>query len=188
MKNDEKDIIAKAQQGDEAAFTDLVKLHQREVHLLALRLLGNHEEALDVSQLAFMQAYKGLKNFRGEASLSTWLYRITYNLCMRRLKTAKWKRFMALDENITDDRPSSDSPYKETERAEFKQNLQSALEHLPPKMRAVFTMHQIQGLKMAEIAEITGKTTGNIKALHYHAIRKLREALKEWKHAEFSAP
>ena len=185
--NDEQIIIERAKAGDSKAFDELVKRHQREVHLLALRLIGENEEALDVSQQAFIQAYKGLKNFRGDSAFSTWMYRITYNTAMKKLKYAKWKRFVPAGDSYLEDRPGTDNPHREAERNNFRDELSEAIDNLPPQMKAVFTLHQVQGLKMAEVADIMGKSEGNIKALHYHAVRKLREALQEWRHAEFSA-
>ena len=185
--NDEQIIIERAKAGDSKAFDELVKRHQREVHLLALRLIGENEEALDVSQQAFIQAYKGLKNFRGDSAFSTWMYRITYNTAMKKLKYAKWKRFVPAGDSYLEDRPGTDNPHREAERNNFRDELSEAIDNLPPQMKAVFTLHQVQGLKMAEVADIMGKSEGNIKALHYHAVRKLRESLQEWKHAEFSA-
>jgi len=184
---EEKEIISLAQTGSESAFTELVKRHQNSIYMLALRLMFDRDEALEVSQLAFIQAYKNLKSFRGEASLSTWLYRITYNIAMRKLKLAKLRRYLPGGMDILNNLPSSDSASKEAEKSAFRQNLAEALEKLPPQMRAVFTMHQVQGLKLVEVAEIMRKSVGNIKALHYHAVRKLRESLKDWQYAEFSS-
>ncbi len=183
--NDERAIIKSAQEGDESAFTEIVKRHQRNVHMLALRLVGDEQEALDISQQAFIQAYRGIKNFRGDSKLSTWLYRITYNIAIRRMRSSYWKRMLSMDEKAFIEYSGSDGVEAESERKEFRSEVQKAVEKLPPKMRAVFTMHQIQGLKLAEIAEITGKSVGNIKSLHYHSIRKMREALKEWRYTKF---
>ncbi len=183
---EEKEIIALAKTGSESAFTELVKLHQKEVHMLALRLMFNREEALEVSQMAFIQAYKSMKSFRGESCFSTWLYRITYNIAMRKLKWAKLQRYLPGGMEVLENLPAADNPAKEAEKEAFRRNLQEALGRLPPQMRVVFTLHQIQGLKLAEVAEIMEKSLGNIKALHYHAVRKLREALKDWQYAEFS--
>ena len=155
---EEKEIIALAKTGSESAFTELVKRHQKEVHMLALRLMFDREEALEVSQLAFIQAYKSLKSFRGDSSFATWLYRITYNIAMRKLKWAKLRRYLPGGMEVLENLPSSDNPAKEAEKVAFRRNLEEALEQLPPQMRAVFTLHQIQGLKLAEVAEIMEKS------------------------------
>jgi len=182
---DESEIIRKAQNGDDRAFGELVRLHQREAHLLALRLTRNQEEAADISQTAFIQAYRGLRGFKGEAGFSTWLYRITYNIAMRRMGSVWWRKWLPLEDGAVGNRQSSSDPERESEKDNFRRQAEAAIGVLPTQMRAVFSMHQIQGLKLSEVAEIMGKSEGNIKALHYHAVRKLREALKEWKGAEF---
>lgn len=179
---DEREILERLQLGDEAAFNELVREHQKEVHMLALRILGDNEEALDVSQLVFIKAYKALKNFRGDSTISTWLYRITYNYCLKRINTVRWRRFVPLNEEVSST-PSPVDIQAETEAGDFKESVQQALKSLPSKQKAVFVMHHFQGLKFREIAEITGKKEGSVKALHFQAVNKLREALKEWKHA-----
>lgn len=183
---EEIEIIKLAQAGDEKAFTELVRRHQKDVHMLALRLVRNREEALDVSQTVFIQAYKGLSKFKGESSFSTWLYRITYNTAIRRMQSGWWRKILPLNEESAENYLSGGNPEKETEKDNFRLCVEEAISNLPTQMRAVFTMHQVQGLKMTEVAEIIGKSEGNVKALHYHAVRKLREALKEWKHTEFA--
>ena len=185
--NDEQILIERAKSGDSKAFDELVKRHQRDVHMLALRLIGENEEALDVSQQAFIQAYKGLKDFRGNSAFSTWMYRITYNTAMKKLKYAKWKRFVPAGDSYLENQTSPDNPHREAERDNFRKDMNEAIDRLPPQMKAVFIMHQVQGLKLAEVAKTMGKSEGNIKALHYHAVRKLREALQEWRHTVFSS-
>ena len=183
---DEREILERLHGGDDAAFAEMVRNHQKEVHMLALRLLGDQEEALNISQLTFIKAHKGLKNFRGDSSISTWLYRITYNLCMKRLASARWKRFIPLEDSFTAE-PSTNNAQNEIERSDFRENLQKAVDKLPAQQKAVFVMHQLEGLKLSEVASIMNRKLGTIKALHYHAVLKLRSALKEWKYAEFSA-
>lgn len=183
--NDERDMLEKLRAGDEAAFNQLVRDNQKNVHMLALRLVVDPEEALDISQRVFIKAYKGLKNFRGDSTLSTWLYRITYNLCMKHLKSARLKRFLSLDGGIIPE-PTTSTPYDKVLRDDFRESVGRALETLPPRQKAVFTLHHLQGLKMKEIADIMELKVGTVKALHYHAVRKLRDALQEWKGTKFA--
>lgn len=185
MKKDEQEILQAVQSGDESAFNEFVRLYQKDVHLLALRIIGDSEEALDISQKVFMKVHKSIKSFRGESSISTWLYRITYNACMRYLKSFRVRRFFSFDKEDFESISGGDAG-KDIAKSEFRDNLKSVLNKLPPQQKVVFTLRQIQGLKISEAAEIMGLKEGTIKALHFHAVRKLREELKEWKYASFS--
>ena len=183
--NDEPEILARIKQGDESAFNQLVLENQKAVHMLALRMVGNPDDALDISQRAFIRAYKSIHNFRGDSSIATWLYRITYNLTLKHLAAARVKRFLSL-EGGTLPEPAVESTFNQTLQNDFRVNLQQAVAKLPPQQKAVFTFHHLQGLKLAETAEIMNLKIGSVKALHYHAIRKLRLALKDWKDVEFT--
>jgi RNA polymerase sigma-70 factor (ECF subfamily) len=181
----EKEILERLRKGDEKAFSQLVREHQKEVYMLALRILGDSEEALDVSQQVFIRALHGLRNFRGDASISTWLYKITYNLCLTQLKIRKWKRFISF-ENEDIITAKADNAEQEIEKQEFKQNVRNAIAKLPPQQKAVFVMHHLEGLKLAQVAQIMKRELGTVKSLHFQAVRKLREALKEWKGSKFT--
>jgi RNA polymerase sigma-70 factor (ECF subfamily) len=176
-------LIANFRAGDTSAFDEIVRNQQKAVYMLALRLLNDSEEALEVSQNAFIRAYHGLKDFRGDASLSTWLYRITYNLCLRKLRANRLRRFFTLE---SEDYaiPDIEHPDTRLEHQEFQRDLQLALAKLPPQQKAVFTLHHLQGLKLAEVARVMKRDIGTVKALHYHAVRKMRTALKEWREEE----
>ncbi len=184
--NNDQEIIDRFLGGDKNAFDELVRRHQHDVHMLALRILRNPDDALDVSQQVFMKVHRSLKKFRGDSIFTTWLYRITYNQCMRHLDGGKWKRMLSIDEAIIS-RPAEMDPGRDAERNEFRRDLELAINGLPAQQRAVFAMHNLQELKLREIAEIMNRKIGTIKALHFQAVRKLREALKDWKYAGFAA-
>jgi RNA polymerase sigma-70 factor (ECF subfamily) len=180
MIEDEKELLQRWRNGDETAFNRMVLAHQQKVYMLALRMVGNHADAADISQMAFIRAYKGLKDFRGESTLSTWLYRITYNLCLRHLRSARLKRLFSLDLVETGEMESA-SVADEIIESEFQAELRKALANLPPQQKTVFTLHHFQGLKLREVAEVMELKLGTVKALHYFAVRKLRDKLKEWR-------
>lgn len=185
MKKDEKEILVALKRGDDDAFNEFVRLYQKEVHMLALRLTGDKDEALDISQRVFIKAHKSIGNFRGESSLSTWLYRITYNASLRHLNSVRVKRFFSFSKDDFEEFKGGDSD-DDMNRKEFRDNLQKALSKIPPQQKAVFTLRQIEGLKVSETAEIMGLQEGTVKALHFHAVRKLREELKEWQYTNFA--
>ena len=185
MKKDEQEILEALKRGDETVFNDFVRRYQKEVYMLALRLTGDKDEALDISQKVFIKAYKSIVNFRGESSISTWLYRITYNASLRYLNSLRVKKFFSFGKDDFEEFMGGDSN-NDTSRNEFWENLHRALNKMPPQQKAVFTFRQIEGLKISETAEIMGLKEGTIKALHFHAVRKLREELKEWQYTNFS--
>jgi RNA polymerase sigma-70 factor (ECF subfamily) len=182
--NDEKEIIERIKRGDEIAFNEMVRLHQKQVYMLALRMVNDSQEALDISQKVFIRVHKAIKGFRGESSLSTWLYRITYNLCIKYLSSKRLKRFIPFDmSTITE--PAKNDSSDSVLRDDFQRSLKEAVDKLPAKQKAVFTFRQLQGLSLKETAEIMELQLGTIKAMHFQAIRKLRESLKEWRNVEF---
>ncbi len=184
--DNEKELIKQLRAGDESAFDRMVKTYQKEIYMLALRLTGSRDDAMDISQSVFIRAFKSVKNFRGDSSLSTWLYRIGYNQSLKHLKNARWKRFLSIDDNSIK-QPSLPAADDQVRRSDFRRDLREAVEKLPPQQKAAFTLHHLQGLKLTEVAEVMERSLGTVKALHYHAVKKLREALKEWKGVEFSA-
>jgi len=184
--DDEKDIIERIKLGDESAFNEMVRMHQKQVHMLALRMVNDPDEALDISQKVFITVHKAIKGFRGESSLSTWLYRITYNLCIKHLRAAKLKRFIPFDFNTFAEQ-AKESTSETILRDDFHRSMKEAVDKLPAKQKAVFTFRQLQGLSLKETAEIMELQLGTIKAMHFQAVRKLREELLEWRNVEFSS-
>jgi RNA polymerase sigma-70 factor, ECF subfamily len=176
------ELIRRFKKGDENAFSSIVLKYQERLLRTAQTILGNEEEAKDISQETFVKAYFNLKKFRGDSNLYTWLYRILYNLCISSLRRKKIIPFLSLAEN--DDSKYFVSklpdPIQETERREFHAAVTEALNSLPVRQRTVFVMKQIDGLKHNEIANIMGITEGAVKASYFHAVRKLRNLLSQY--------
>jgi RNA polymerase sigma-70 factor (ECF subfamily) len=172
------EILARLRGGDETAFDELVRIHQRHVHRLALRLTGDPDEADDVAQETFLRAYRALREFRGEAALRTWLMRIAANLSLNVVQSARRARRdpVAVEEAAPPDPPRAEAAVIEAERRSL---LGPAIEALPPRQRATLLLRVEQGLKFREIARIMGCTTGTAKANFFHAVAALRRALGE---------
>lgn len=175
---DDNDLIARFRRGDEAAFNQLVLRYQESVYQTARRLLGSHVEAQDVSQEVFIRAYTGLDQFRGEASFSTWIYRITVNLGLNALRHRKLRQFFSLSNPGLTIANKSPTPDQKMEQEEMITTLENAIERLPAKQKIVFTLRYFQKLPHAEIAEILNRDVGTIKANYHQAIRKLQKAVK----------
>lgn len=168
-------LVERAKEGDERAFSELMRLHQRDVFKLALKLLGNYELALDASQETFIRAWRALPRFRGDSAISTWLHRITVNTSFNVSKKAKRHRTLELnDEGIEAD---GESPEEAGERVELTERLRNALGQLAPNLRVVVVMKDLQGYSHAEVAKALSISVSAAKVRLHRARRALREML-----------
>jgi RNA polymerase sigma-70 factor (ECF subfamily) len=178
----ETQLIARAQQGDEEAFTALFETHKRRVYSLCLRMTGNTAEAEDLAQEAFLQLFRKISTFRGESAFSTWLHRLAVNVVLMHLRK-KGLQQISFDEVDT----SQDEPVKRDYGDDDRRltgsvdriGLQRAIADLPPGYRTVFVLHDVEGYEHNEIAEIMGCSVGNSKSQLHKARMKLRERLRQ---------
>lgn len=176
----EKELIARAQQGDRAAFAALVRAHQNEVYTLARRLVGDPHLAADVAQEALIRAWRALPNFRGDARLSTWLYRITVNTSWTQKKKAKRHVSLPIDEYYEVAAPEDgDHPVVAGEMLELRARLRGALDRLPEAQRQVVVLKDIHGWSHAEIAASTGISVTAAKVRLHRARARLARDLEE---------
>lgn len=173
-------LVVRAQQGSSEAFERLVEAHQHEVFGLALRLVVDRELAADVSQEAFIRAWRALPKFRGEAAFSTWLHRITVNVAWTLKKRKSRHAAQPLDESpeVADVSRGSD-PEHAGETIELRARLSSALDDLNPAQRSVVVLKDIYGWTHNEVAESLGITVTAAKVRLHRAHLKLREQLRE---------
>ncbi len=181
---DEPALIRRAQGGDAAAFEALVTMHAQLVYNLALRTLDNAQEAEDVAQETFVRAWQGLPRFQGRAQFSTWLYRITTNLCFNRLPRLK-AELAALDVAALADTAvltlSTPTPDPETAllNHERRAALHQAVRHLPPGYRLLIVLRHLHDMSYADIAAVTNLPLGTVKTGLFRARRLLQEALED---------
>jgi RNA polymerase sigma-70 factor (ECF subfamily) len=180
---DETELVQLASNGSEQAFEQLVKLYEKRVYTMALRLVGNPDDAFDISQEAFIRVYRSLSGFKGEAKFSTWIYRIVSNLCIdfnRRSKRINQVSLEYSDDedsfeiSIPDDRYD---PEKELERSEITHAIENALTSLSDEHKQIFILRELNGLTYAEISEIMMLEEGTVKSRLFRAREKLRSAL-----------
>src|SRR5947207_13633146 len=131
---DERTLVAACLENRAGAFDLIVERHRRAVYQLCYRFVGNHEDASDLSQDVFLRAHRGLKNFRGQSSIATWLYRIGVNVCLNRV-SAKQPIVEAIDAREFED-TGRESPSDRMLRAERGARVRAAIRQLPPKQRA----------------------------------------------------
>ena len=181
---DELKLIAKAQKGDRKAFESLVKMHEKNVYNLALKLMKNREDALDASQDAFLKAWISIKSFRGESKFSAWLYRLTYNTCLDVIRKAKKGEIISLtsndeEEEVVDVKDNAPTPEEAAVKKETQQTVRDAVDNLPEEYRQIIIMREFTGLSYAEIAECTGLNEGTVKSRLSRARIKLAEMLRQ---------
>lgn len=163
-------------------FGRMVELHKRKLYRLALNLTGNHHDAEDLLQDAFLRAYKGLKRFRGEAQFGTWLYRITVNTHIDRQRS-KLGMAMKREDNIEETFPvarthrPTDDPEAQARSSRIQEHIQTALRRLSPQQRTVFVLRHYQELKLSEIAEVLGRSEGTVKTTLFRALQRLQQEL-----------
>jgi RNA polymerase sigma-70 factor, ECF subfamily len=170
-------LIAAALEGDNDAFGELIKKHRPALLETARRLLGHREEAEDVLQEVFIQAYKHLKNFRGESKLSTWLYAITLNRVRNHLRQRKNRSMISLDGNPDEEINPIELPEKgpaideQLARRTEAERIHWAVDRLKPDFRAIFILHYYQYLSLDEVSRRLGKPVGTVK-VYLHRARK----------------
>ena len=181
MTDRDKTLVERARQGNQDAFEMLVRQYEKQVYTLTLRMSRNREDALDLSQEVFLRVYRALPSFRGEASFSSWLYRLTYNACLDHARKTKKRQELSLsrwhDEDGEYETQLSDerfSPDKQWEKKERLQAIARAMDMLSPQHRAILTLREIQGLSYEEIALVLALPEGTIKS----RLARAREALR----------
>ena len=174
------ELVAAAREGDTAAFDRLAELTHRDTYTLALRLTGDPHEAADVTQEAYLRAYRSIGSFRSEARFSTWMYRITANCAsthMGRLrKHRRRNRELVLDDQVVDLTGMHD-PQARTDAEELRRQLLEALGDLPPKLRAVVVLRDSYGMSHEDIAEQLGISTSAAKVRLHRARRRIHESV-----------
>ncbi|MHB8665838.1 MAG: RNA polymerase sigma factor [Acidimicrobiales bacterium] len=179
MSDDVAALVAAAQAGDRQAFDEVVRATYSDTYALALRLTANEEDAKDVVQEAYLRAWKGLKRFRGDASFTTWLYRITANCASTQLSKRSRHRHETLDAEIADvgdSRPDND-PEARAEGAMLRQRVSAALAELPPRLRAVVVLRDVYDMPHEAIASELGITEAAAKVRLHRARTRLRAQL-----------
>jgi RNA polymerase sigma-70 factor (ECF subfamily) len=177
IHQDEILLIQQFKAGDPSTFGPIVRTYQDRIYNLCYYLLGNPQDAEDAAQDVFIKAFRNLKDFRPEASLYTWLYRIGVNTCLdykRKYRTDVFK-----DESLAEGLPSNEpSPEGRYRSKEIGQAIQSALDQLSKSSRAVIVLKEIEGLPYEEIAKVLDTSVGTIKSRLSRAREELRRFLR----------
>lgn len=174
----DEQIIGRVRGGETRLFEELVRRYQDRVYGMAARLVGGSPDAEDIAQEVFLKAFRGLEGFKGDAKFSTWLYRITWNLCTDwvRRNRKPGRQHSSIDEapETADSRVDVAGSLVESER---RDEIQRALDELPQKYRAVVTLMYFQKMSYDQISAVLGLPLKTIETRLYRARRMLRERL-----------
>lgn len=162
--------------GHREAFDVIVERHRRAVYQVCYRFVNNHEDASDLAQDAFVRAWKGLKTFKGQAALSTWLYRIAVNVCLNRV-SAKTPINEPIDSSEVFEDTRIEGAQHAMIRAERAVAVRKAIASLPDKQRATLILRMYHDMPHQQIADILGSSVGAVKANFFHALTNLKKIL-----------
>ena len=174
-------LVKRAQSGDEQAFATLFQQHKNRVYSVCLLMTKDVAEAEDLTQEAFLQVFRTVSSFRGDAAFSTWLYRVAVNTVLMKLRRRKSPPTVSLDEPLNSESPSLHRDFGKNDPALCgvvdRIALCRALEDLPEGCRTIFALHEVQGYQHHEIAELLDCSIGNSKSQLHKAKLKMRALL-----------
>jgi RNA polymerase sigma-70 factor (ECF subfamily) len=174
-------VIEACKRGDADAFERLVQLTQKDVYSLAYRMMGNPDDAAEASQDTYLKLLRVIRSFRGDAKFSTWLYRVTSNVCLTTLrKRSRRAQEVALDsEDWTEVASEAEGPQEQAERAWDKQRVERALTQISENYRVVVVMKDIYGFPISHIAKELKVSESAVKVRLFRARRRLKDILTE---------
>jgi RNA polymerase sigma-70 factor (ECF subfamily) len=181
-------LVRAAQSGDMAAFEQLVVRHRDKIYARAYSMMRNEEEAIDLSQEAWVKGWQRLRQFQGESSFGTWMTRIVINLCLDQLRKHKRQRTESIEEmseesgGVERQMPVvTPNPTAGLERGELRQRIDRALGQLSYEHRTVLVLHEFEELEYKEIAKVMGCSIGTVMSRLFYARRKMAALLTDLK-------
>lgn len=174
---DDRTLVDACLGGEKAAFDVLVERHRRQVYHVCYRFVGNHEDASDLAQDAFLRAYRALHTFKGRSAFSTWLYRVAVNTCLNRV-SARLPSLEPLDAREHPD-TAREPAEQSVLRHERAATVRAAIARLPKKQRAAMILRMYHELPHEQIATVLGSSVGAVKANFFHALANLKKLLEE---------
>jgi RNA polymerase sigma-70 factor (ECF subfamily) len=183
----EKLLIKKSQSGDVESFELLISSYDKRAYNIAYRIMGNEEDAKDMAQEALFRVFKSLKDFKGQAAFSTWLYRIVTNVCLDELRRRKNEKYVSIDSTIHTDSgelhmelcSDKETPENIYERVEQRELIKNAIKEMSEDYRSVIILRDIQGFSYEEISVILDWSLGTVKSRINRARTMLRDKLKQ---------
>ncbi len=188
MKLSDTDLIIQAQKGDQSAFEELVYRYDRNVLSVAMKYANDEDDAKDLYQEVFIRVYRGLKNFRFQSEFSTWLFRITTNVCLTYKSRSKEHLRVSINKNFDDEESElstteeliydGSSPEEISSGTDLGEIVNAAVESLSPKQKMTFILKHYEGYKIREIAEMLNCKEGTVKKYLFDADKKFKTKIK----------
>ena len=180
VQENDFELINRFLAGEEVAFNLIVKKYQKKIYWHARQMLGNHLDADEVTQEVLIVIYQKLKSFNFQSSLYTWIYKIVSTRSLNQIRKKKIKRFFSIDDAENDfELEDHQDIVEDLLNREKLARVNKVLEKIPPKQREIFIMRNYEQLSYEEIAKITGKSVGGLKANYFHALKKVLELSNE---------
>lgn len=181
MENDDEKLILLSQKGKIRAFETLVNRYKKNAYFIALGLVGNSDDALDLSQEAFVRVYRSLNKYNGTSKFFPWFYTILTNLCKTHLKKRDVRRRYLNNELVREEFTRSQESESESDKNALKEKLLEEIEKLPYKFKEIIVLKHFRGFSYKEISETLGIPVGSVMSRLFYARKKLKENLKHLK-------
>jgi RNA polymerase sigma-70 factor (ECF subfamily) len=190
---DDEQLVEAAKRGDMMAFEELVARHRDKIYARAFSMMRNEDEALDLSQEAWVKAWQRLRQFQGDSSFATWMTRIVINLCLDQLRKQKRQRAESIE--VMQDElggverymaPITVNPTERLERDELRDRIDQALAQLSVAHRTVLILHEFEGLEYKEIAKRMNCSIGTVMSRLFYARRRMANLMATYKKEELS--
>jgi len=188
MQLSDTDLIIQAQKGDQSAFEELVYRYDRNVLSITIKYANNEDDAKDLYQEVFIRVYRGIKNFKFQSEFSTWLFRITTNVCLTYKSKSKEHLRVSIDKDFDEEENEfsttkelvydGSSPEEISSGANLGDIVNAAVESLSPKQKMTFVLKHYEGYKIREIAEMLNCKEGTVKKYLFDAVNNLKKKLK----------
>ncbi len=185
----DKDFIQALKEGKRHAYEELIDRFQDVVYNKCLSFVPNKEDAEDIAQEVFIEVFKSIKQFKGQAKLTTWIYRISTNKCLEFIRKKNTKKRFAFLQVLSGTQHSLDKvnyftefnhPGVQLEQKEQSETLFKAIDQLPENQKVVFTLHKIDGLSYKEVSDITQKSISSVESLMFRAKKNLQSQLSQY--------
>lgn len=181
---EEKELLLNLQEGDKTAFRQFFNRYQQLVYNVCYRMSNSREEAEDITQDVFIKVFHAIAGFRGEAKLSTWLYRISVNTCLKNESRKKLNQLVSLDFLLKEEESpysifDSETPDQQLEKSETEQIVRYAIQKLSPRQKTAVVLHRYENLSYEEIARVMKISIPAVESLLHRAKENLAEKLKK---------
>jgi RNA polymerase sigma-70 factor (ECF subfamily) len=172
-RSDDKKLMARCRAGDTSAFNEIYTVNRMKVFLTVARMVNNEADRDEITQEVFFQVFRSLKKYKGTAKLSTWIHRIAINVILQYIRKKKSRIKIQLEEDITTkitaELSKANTPEEDLSQSQRKEAVKRALELLSPKKRVALVLHDFEGLKATEVAEVVGASVLTVRTRIFYA-------------------